>query len=238
MRKHTDQVLGACRERIAVGQVGEEILDIRVEGGDRARSDEAIHVHVAVHAIPDLPGRAAHISSAHLGSDWCDISIPTKPTNESTVSKTSQSQRYPTRHDDAPDHELIVAAVGDMVDIGGGEQIIRNICPNIGVVVAPFGGGGNTRDVADELLLQLHARVRVALHRVLAPRPIPGGVPRNTITRDAVEIGTLGSRSRVLPPHVVVDGVLATGVGAILLAELLGSNSCGQREDRNGLHAC
>lgn len=62
MEKHTDQVLGASRVGMTFGQEVEELLDVGGEGGDRTRSNEAVDIHIAVHAIPELPGVSADIN--------------------------------------------------------------------------------------------------------------------------------------------------------------------------------
>lgn len=64
-----------------------------------------------------------------------------------------------------PDHEFIVTTVSDMVDISRGEQIVRDIGVDVGVVVAPLHRSWNTANLANELLGECKIRVGVTLDR-------------------------------------------------------------------------
>ena len=47
---------------MAFDQEVEELLDVSAEGGGGARRNEAVDVHIAVHAIPKLPGVSTDIN--------------------------------------------------------------------------------------------------------------------------------------------------------------------------------
>ena len=135
-----------------------------------------------------------------------------------------------------PDHELIVAAVRYVVDVRRGEQVVRDVGVDVGVVVAPRHGGGDGGDVADELLGEADLRVGVALDLVVRAGPLPRRVPLDARARDAVDGGALGARAGVLAPEVVIHRVGRRRGGAVLVAELLGECRGGKGEESGGLH--
>ena len=137
---------------------------------------------------------------------------------------------------DLPDHELVVAAVGDMVDVRRSEEVVRDIGIDVGVVVAPLDGGRDGGDIADEFFIQVNLRVSVALDLVVGAGPLPGGGPRDAGAGHAIDGRALGTRAAVLAPKVVVHGVWSAVLAAILGAELLGESSGGECGKKSGLH--
>jgi len=55
---------------------------------------------------------------------------------------------------DLPDHELVVARVGDMVDVRSSEEIVRNISVDVARAGAPSNVGRDAVDAADQLLVE------------------------------------------------------------------------------------
>lgn len=236
MEKHTDQVLGVSRVGMAFGQEVEELLDVSVEGGDGARSNEAVDVHIAVHAVPELPGVSTDINGVELATDRADASIAGEPKGRDRLSaKRTLLHKY-SIEEISPDHQLIVTTVGSVVLVSCSEEIIGNIGVDIAIVVFPFGGGFDARKLANKLYVKLHARVWEGLDRAVGAGPGPLGMPGNTAVGDAVNGGALRAAARVLSPHVVVDGVDTFVVAAILITELLSGGSSGKSEDQSGLH--
>lgn len=119
-----------------------------------------------------------------------------------------------------PNHELVVTAVGDVVDIGGREEIVGDIGVDVGVAVGPRDRGGNAADLADQLLVEGDARVGVGLDVGVATAPVPGGGPGDAVAGDGVHGGALGAGAGVLAPKVVTDRVGTRLPVAILVTEL------------------
>ena len=94
-----------------------------------------------------------------------------------------------------------------MVLVRSGKHVVRHIGVNIGIVLFPFHIGGNTVDIAHELLLEVDSGVRIALHTAFATVPGPSCVPRSTRAREAVNVDALGASPRILAPEVVVHCV-------------------------------
>ena len=69
--KLTNQVLGAGREAVRVGEVGEEGLDVAGPRGDRAGGDEAVRL-LPTATEPDGPGGALDGGGGDLGADGLD----------------------------------------------------------------------------------------------------------------------------------------------------------------------
>lgn len=127
-----------------------------------------------------------------------------------------------------------------MVDIRRGEEIVGHVRADARVVIAPLGGGGDPADLADELLVKAQAGVGVALNRVLPAGPVPFRRPRCARAGGGVHGGALRAGAGVFAPQIVVDGVHATGVGSVLIAELglLGDGGAGDERCQKvkGLH--
>lgn len=136
------------------------------------------------------------------------------------VSADSRRQKE-EKCDDEPEHELIITTIGDMVYISGGEQIVRHVRSDISIAIAPFRIGRDALDLADQHLGELDSGIRVAFDLVFAAGPCPGSVPRGSRVRYAVYISALRAHTRVHPPKIVVDGVGAARMGAILFAKFL-----------------
>ena len=62
-----------------------------------------------------------------------------------------------------PGHELVVTAVGDVVDVGGREQVVGHVGVDAGVAVAPLHRGRDGGDGRDVLLGQGRVDVGVGL---------------------------------------------------------------------------
>ncbi|KAF7114983.1 hypothetical protein CNMCM5793_000753 [Aspergillus hiratsukae] len=107
----------------------------------------------------------------------------------------------------------------------------------VGIGVAPLRGGWDTADLTDKLFGQYDLRVGVAFDLVVAAGTGPGRVPGYAGAGDAINVGALGAGARVLAPEVVVDGILAVAVAAILVTEGL-SEGRGEEgsKDCKGLH--
>lgn len=91
MKKHTDQVLGVSRVGVALDHEVEELLDVSVEGGDRVRSNETVDVHIAVHAVPELPGMSTDVNRVELAADRADASIAGEPRGETSCQQKRHS---------------------------------------------------------------------------------------------------------------------------------------------------
>ena len=72
-------MLRASWEAVVLGQMIEEELDIRFDLVQGLRRDEAVHVHVAVVAIVQLPAVAANVDEADGLANGVDVSELGKP---------------------------------------------------------------------------------------------------------------------------------------------------------------
>lgn len=130
-----------------------------------------------------------------------------------------------------------------MVDVSSSEQIVRNIAANVLVGVAPVCGSGQAVELADELLVDLSSRVDVALHVVLAARPLPVRAPFDATSRETINVCALRARGGgTFPPQVVVELVAIGLEVGILIAQRCGLGQCcwSQRgeEDGDEVHIC
>ena len=126
-----EKVLLRSRVSLVVGEELPELLDISAElSGGRVAGDKGVGVHGAVEAIPEVPVHAVDVDGAGGLADGLD------------AAKLSE-----------PDHELKVAAVGDVVGVRSSEEIVGNVGVDTLVVVVPADGGGHAANVADESAL-------------------------------------------------------------------------------------
>jgi S-adenosylmethionine/arginine decarboxylase-like enzyme len=212
-----EKVLLAGRVSLSVGKVVPELLDIRVEVGNRARGNEAVDSHATVHAGPELPGAALDVGTANSGTNGLHATISSEP-----------------------DHKLVVTAVSDVVRVRSSEKIVGNVGANVGAAVGPSSSGLHVGDGADEALVaDLKTGVGVGLDVVLAAGPGPVGVPASTVAVGPVKVSALRTRTRALAPTVVVELVATVGVVGVLVAERLGQCHWGEKpgeECERGLH--
>jgi len=111
-RPPTNQVLILGRETLVLLQVVVEVFEIGAEAGDRAGGDEAVDLHLAIHANPQIPRMT---SQGDLGSRLADRVDITNPSE--------------------PDHELVVAAAVGMVGVHRGEDVVGHVGADVGGVV-------------------------------------------------------------------------------------------------------
>jgi len=119
----------------------------------------------------------------------------------------------------APDHELIITTASIVVRVSGREDIIGDISADIAALVPPLSLRGHASDAADDLLArELPARVRVALHVIVAAGPVPLRVPGHARVQHLVHVRALAARTGVLAPRVVVQVVPVRRVVPVLVA--------------------
>lgn len=233
---HTEEILLAGGVSLAVGEVVEELLDIRVEAVDRAGGDEAEDLHASVHAHPELPATSLNVDGGLLRSNRLDVAISGEPIPKrlsiTPISDVSQGH--------SPDHKLIVTTVGNMVGVGSREEIVGNVGANVGTAVGPSSSRLHVADGADDALgANLESRVGVRLDVVLAAGPGPVNVPSGPVAVGPVDVSALRTRAGTLTPAVVVELVAAVGVVGVLVAERLSKGEWGEKpgeEDKRALH--
>jgi hypothetical protein len=212
-----EEILLAGGVSLAVGEVVEELLDIRVEAVDRAGGDEAEDLHASVHAHPELPAASLNVDGGLLRSNRLDVAISGEP-----------------------DHKLIVTTVGNMIRVGSREEIVGNVGANVGTAVGPSSSRLHVADGADDALgANLESRVGVRLDVVLAAGPGPVNVPSGAVAVGPVDVSALRTRAGTLTPAVVVELVAAVGVVGVLVAERLSKGEWGEKpgeEDKRALH--
>jgi hypothetical protein len=94
-----------------------------------------------------------------------------------------------------PDHDLVVSVVRGVARVGGGEDIVGDVCADAGGAVGPRDGRGHARHRAHELALgHGAAAVGVTLDVVLAALPRPRGPPLDAGVGRRVDVGTLRAR--------------------------------------------
>lgn len=91
----------------------------------------------------------------------------------------------------APDHQFVVTAALVVVNVSSSEQVVRNIAADVGVGVAPLSRSLQVAELAHQLLRDLASRVDVALHVVIATRPLPVGSPLDAIAGVTIDISAL-----------------------------------------------
>jgi hypothetical protein len=79
IKEHTDKVLAASREALAVGHVIEKIFKISIERVDGTGCNETEHFHVSVQSVPQFPVAAADVDLALVRADGLHIAVPAKP---------------------------------------------------------------------------------------------------------------------------------------------------------------
>lgn len=86
MEKLTEEVLARGREALVVLEVGEEVLHAGLEVVNGARrSDEAVHLHVAVQAVEEFPGTPGDVDHPLRGSNGVHI-VPSEPADYESAS--------------------------------------------------------------------------------------------------------------------------------------------------------
>lgn len=78
-----------------------------------------------------------------------------------------------------PNHQFIIAAIGDVVLVRSGKQVVRHIGVDISVILTPLHVGGDTLDIAHELFVEGDCRVGIAFHTAFSTVPGPSSVPRS-----------------------------------------------------------
>jgi hypothetical protein len=139
----------------------------------------------------------------------------------------------------SPDHEPVVTAGRIVTGIRCGEEIVRDIGVDVGVVVAPLNRGGNSADVAHVLLVHaIHAVVGIALDAGALVGPVSTGLEGDAGVGDVADRGTLRTRALVLTPEIVIYNVWAALKNSVLGTCLLAGEGGGrQRQERSqGLH--
>lgn len=119
-------------------QIIKESLRIPIPRRNRVRRHEAVRLHLTP-TIPQRPVHAGDIRGADLRADGLHVAVLGQP-----------------------DHELVVARVGDVVDVGGGEEVVADVGADVARVVGPADGRRDAADLADELFVEGDARVGVA----------------------------------------------------------------------------
>jgi len=177
------------------------LAGVGAEAVDGAGRDEAEDFHLAVHADPQVPALAGDGDGARRLADGVN------------VAQTAQ-----------PDHELVVAAAVDVVGVGGCEDVVGHVGPQVLRVVRPRHRRLHARDAADELALgHLLAAVDVALDVVGPALPRPRRPELHAAGRAAVDVRALLARRRlVLAPEVVIT--LISALAHVAVSGAPGSN--------------
>src|SRR3569833_785886 len=165
----TNQVLLARRVVLVGLQVGDVLLCVGAEACDGAGSDEAVDLHLAVHADPEVPLLAGLGDGAGRLADGVDIA------------KAGE-----------PDHKLVVAAAVGVVRVRRREDVVGDVGAHALRRVAPRRRRLHAADGANELALRnLPSAVDVALDVVGPALPRPRRVELYATTRTAVYDGAL-----------------------------------------------
>lgn len=75
----TDKILACCRIPLLIAQIGPEFLDVCGPGCEGIGRNKAKHLHLPIHAIPQLPGSAANSGTADLRANGLDTAETTEP---------------------------------------------------------------------------------------------------------------------------------------------------------------
>lgn len=221
-----DVLAGA--QALVGGEVVDEVLEVGVEGLGLGAGDEGEDGHLAVGPAVEVERDAADGGGGDLAAGRRD---------GAGAAEGGQ-----------PDHDLVllVAARGR-----AGEEVVGDVGDDVAAGVAPLPGGGDRRDGAELLLLDVREDdVGVRLDLALAAGPRPAGVPGDGGAAQAVDAGALATAVGVaLAPKVVVDGVRASLNAAPLVAEVgatveslarggRGNGGCASAEDSGGELHC